>query len=670
MCGICGTVRTHGHEAVDETDVRRMVDVLRHRGPDAAEVLTGREVILGHARLSIIDLARGHQPMSTADGRLRIAFNGEIYNYVELRAELQNLGHAFRTESDTEVILESYRRWGTDCVSRFNGQWAFALWDRAEKTLFLSRDPVGIRPLYYTVYRGNLLFASEIKALFQHPGVRRAFDASGLAQAFTFWSPVAPHTAFDSVYQLEPGCSLVVSTAGEALPQGPLESTRHYEHSFGRIPALRDGSIEENIERFRDAFTRAVQLRFNRSDVPVGAYLSGGIDSSVTTGAISRSTPNPLETFSLAFEDAEFDESRYQKQVSEALGTSHHSIRVAYADIGRVFPEVVRHGEQPILRTAPAPLYLLSSLVQGSGYKVVVTGEGADEMLAGYDIFREAMVRRFVARNPDSERRREILLRLYPWMERSPAHAPAFAKAFFSQSADLNDAALSHRPRWRTSSTLLRMLEPEFGAPPPGTVEDALLADLPSAFSEWKPLEQAQYLETATLLSGYILSAQGDRMLMAHSVEGRFPFLDPDVMRLAASLPPRHKLMGLDEKHILKRTYADMLPREILSRPKQPYRAPDAPAFFANGQSPEWFSELMSEKSIREAGVFNPRAVNGLLEKCRRSAGIGMSNTDNMRLVAITSTMLLHHHFVRGTGASPDASHRTPVETVTSAIEK
>jgi asparagine synthase (glutamine-hydrolysing) len=326
---------------------------------------------------------------------------------------------------------------------------------------------------------------------------------------------------------------------------------------------------------------------------------------------------------------------------------------VSYRDIGTVFPAVVRHAEQPMLRAAPAPLFLLSGLVRESGYKVVVTGEGADEMLAGYDIFREATVRRFLARDPDSELRREILFSLYPWMKRSPTRVPAFAEAFFSQAADPSDPAFSHRPRWRASSTLLRMLSAEFGAPKPGVVEAELLQRLPEEFHGWRPLEQAQYLEWRTLLSGYILAAQGDRMLMSHSVEGRFPFLDPEVMRFAASLPPRQKLMGMDEKHILKRAFGHRIPDTVRRRPKQPYRAPDAASFaFAPGTLP-WLDALLAPEHVKETGLFVPKAVEVLLRKCREQGGMGMSNTDNMRLLAVISTMLLAEECV----GSAEAAH-------------
>lgn len=648
MCGICGAIGPATRRTAAVSEVLAMRQALTHRGPDAEGITEGEGAILGHRRLSIIDLSGGAQPMEICGGELRIAFNGEIFNYLELREELGALGHVFTTAGDTEVILRAYREWGHSCVSRFNGQWAFALLDERRRQVVLSRDPVGIRPLYYTVAQGALLFASEVKALFRHPAVDRRLSGHGIAQTFTFWAPLAPHTAFEGIRQVEPGTTIRIPTDTRLINVEAFVPERHFSIEFESDPVIRGASLQENVERFRRVFEQSVRLRFTRSDVPVGAYLSGGIDSSVTTAIVASTSPSPLETFSIAFEDSEFDESAYQMRVAKALGTSHHTVRVSYGDIGDAFGDAVYHGEQPILRTAPTPLFLLSRLVRENGYKVVVTGEGADEMLAGYDIFREALVRRFVARDPDSARRRDILLHLYPWMERSPAKAPAFAKAFFSQGAELDDPALSHRPRWKTSSALLRMLRPEFGVAAPGVVEAELLKTLPATYGTWDPLEQAQYLEIRTLLSGYILAAQGDRMLMAHSVEGRFPFLDPEVMRLAASLPPRHKLMGLDEKHILKRAYGHLLPREIAERPKQPYRAPDAAAFFAGGRSPEWFSELLSERSIEDAGIFHLNAVSTLLAKCRRTDGIGMSNSDNMRLAAITSTMVLYDRLIQG----------------------
>ncbi len=628
-----------------------MVSALRHRGPDSSGILDDHRAILGHTRLSIIDFSTGDQPMGTPDQRFWIVFNGEIFNYLELKRELSELGHAFVTRSDTEVILAAFRQWGTGCLERLNGQWALAIWDREKQSLLLSRDRVGIRPLYYSWIGKTLVFASEVKALFQCSGLDRRLSPEGIGQIFTLWGPVAPDTAFDRVFQVKPGHWVEVNGRTAETSSG-----RYWSPSFPHDAPARDATLVENTERFRDTLIRAVQLRFDRSDVPVGAYLSGGLDSSVTTAILARHTSVPLSTFSLVFADEEFDESQYQRMVADHLGTHHESVVVTAADIGEVFPEVVYHGEQPILRTAPAPLYLLSQLVRDSGYKVVVTGEGADEMLAGYDIFREAMVRSFVAAAPESTLRKEIVLRLYPWMRRSPAKAPAFAKAFFAQGANPADPGFSHRPRWNTSAALLRLLRPEFRAPEADSITTRFLSDLPDAFQSWHPLERAQYLEIASILPGYILSAQGDRMLMANSVEGRFPFLDPEVMELAGELPPRHKLMGLDEKHILKRAFGHLVPQEVVKRPKQPYRAPDAASFFFGGDEPEWLNEILSEKTVEKAGVFNAKAVSGLTGKCRAAGGTGMSNTDNMRLVAVVSTMLLHHQFIANFQTSAPAS--------------
>jgi asparagine synthase (glutamine-hydrolysing) len=429
-----------------------------------------------------------------------------------------------------------------------------------------------------------------------------------------------------------------------------LESTPYWAISFPAAGAEKCQSLEENAERLRACLINAARLRFLRSDVPVGAYLSGGIDSSVTAAIIARYTDVPLKTFSLQFIDTEFDEGRYQREMMERLGTDHQIVLVSASDIGNVFPDVIWHAERPILRTAPAPLFLLSKLVRQSGYKVVVTGEGADEVLAGYDIFQEGKVRLFWSRDSDSEKRWRIVSLLYPWMERSPGNAPSFARAFFSRNLDPSDPAVSHRPRWDSTKGIISMLTAGARTLMEGRdVEDDLIRRMPAGCAEWDSLGRAQWLEMTTLLPGYILSAQGDRMLMAHSVEGRFPFLDPDLVSLAGSLPARHKLLGLDEKHILKRAFADLVPQSILKRPKQPYRAPDASSFFS-GSNADWVNDVVSPEALQSAGVFEPSLVGRLVEKCRKTQGERMSNTDNMRVLAVLSTMLTHQMFIAADG--------------------
>ncbi|UCF84543.1 MAG: asparagine synthase (glutamine-hydrolyzing), partial [Desulfobacteraceae bacterium] len=502
------------------------------------------------------------------------------------------------------------------------------------------------------ICHNRFLFASEIKALFADSSVDRRLDSAGLAEIFTFWNPVAPRTAFEGIEELRPGHFAVIEN-------GHIESKPYWSISFPRAGTEAPLSQKENADLFRNHLIKASKLRFTRSDVPVGAYLSGGIDSSITSSIVTNYTEAPLKTFSIRFTDSEFDEGKYQKELVRSLGADHRDVEVSHKDIGDVFPAVVWHAERPLLRTAPAPLFFLSRLVRKSGYKVVVTGEGADEVMGGYDIFREARVRLFLAQNPSSKKRANIILRLYPWMARSPGQAPAFARAFFGKGLDPTDPGFSHRPRWDTTSSIKLTLNPDLRAEmeKENVVKD-LLSTLPGAYQKWDPLCKAQWLEIVTLLSGYILSAQGDRMLMANSVEGRFPFLDCNLVDFANRLPARHKLLALDEKHLLKIAFKDLVPESILQRPKQPYRAPDAASFFYR-ENLDWVDDLTKESTVKNAGVFIPNAVSRLTAKCRQVKGLKMSNTDNMRIVAILSTMLLHHQYIEQDGCG-ESDERTP----------
>jgi asparagine synthase (glutamine-hydrolysing) len=639
MCGIAGVLHLDSARA-DGRLAARMIARLGHRGPDDRGVAVDGPVGLAHARLSIIDLAGGRQPMANEDSTLWITFNGEIFNYIELREELVARGRRFATRSDTEVILHAYEAYGRACVERFNGQWAFAIWDRRAGRLFASRDRLGVRPFHYAVAGGKFLFGSEVKAIFADPDVRRALDPRGLGQVFTFWSPLPPTTVFEGVRELPPGHNLVVE-------RGAIRTERYWQLRYD--VAAEPESLEVCAEQLLDLLTDATRLRL-RADVPVGAYLSGGLDSTVATALIQRVTSAPLKTFSITFDDPEFDESLYQQAAIDHLGTEHQAVRCSQADIARVFPDVIRHTERPVLRTAPAPLYLLSRLVRDEGFKVVMTGEGADEMLGGYDIFKEAKVRRFCAAAPDSAFRAAAFRRLYPYLPKIQAQSVAYRKAFFHvDPAELDNPFFSHRPRWELTARLKMFLAPELRAAMAGC---NALGDceslLPEGFSRWDPFCRAQWLEATMLLPGYILSSQGDRMAMAHGVEGRFPFLDHRLAELAAGIPPRWKMRGMKEKYILKRAAAGLVPEAVLRRSKQPYRAPDAASFFdpATGRArAAYVEELLSPERLTADGVFDPRPVGALIEKVRRGRAIGVR--DNMAVVAILSTQLLVERFIR-----------------------
>jgi asparagine synthase (glutamine-hydrolysing) len=636
MCGISGILKLDGGQP-DRDQLGRMIATLRHRGPDDSRVHVAGPVGLAHARLSILDLEGGAQPMSTADGQLWITFNGEIFNYIELREELANKGYGFATRSDTEVILNAYREYGEDCVHRFNGEWAFALWDTKERKLFLSRDRSGVRPLFYTQTKDAFLFASEIKSLLACPEVPRQVDPMGMDQIFTFWVTLPPRTAFKNINQIPPGHSLVVR-------DNQVFARRYWALSYAGDIAASNGIERAGVEELLHLLEDATRIRL-RSDVPVGAYLSGGLDSTLTTALITRIAKHRLRSFSITFDDVDFDEGSFQREASAFLGTRHSDISCSHADIADSFPEVVRYTEQPVVRTAPAPMFLLSQLVRENGFKVVLTGEGADEILGGYDIFKEAKIRRFWARYPESRWRSLLLKRLYPYLQDFQRQPAVHLRHFFRVTEkDLTNPFFSHLPRWELTAKLKLLFSPDFSAQmkgydPISDLEEALPAD----FRAWSYFSQAEYLETKYFLSGYLLSSQGDRMAMAHSVEGRYPFLDYRVLEFAAKLPASLKMKVLNEKYLLKRACEGIVPESIVRRRKQPYRAPDARCFF-EAKAPAYVRELLSPRAIKDYGIFDPEAVGALVNKF--AAGRSSSVKNDMALVGVLSTQLLANEFM------------------------
>jgi len=638
MCGIVGMFNRSGRQAASEFNLRQMLALLRHRGPDEFGILLDREAGLGNARLSIIDLRGGSQPIANEDETLWIVFNGEVFNYLELREELLARGHCFRTETDTEVVLHLFEDLGQRCLEKLNGQFAIAIWDTQRRRLFLARDRLGVRPLFYTETTDRtLLFASEIKSLFSDLRVSRELAPRGLSEVFTFWAAQTPNTVFRGIRELPPGHWVLVDK----------DAIRGECYWANRFPPDRHGtperSIENVIEEFRALLIDACRIRL-RADVPVGAYLSGGLDSSAIASVVRHHTSNRLVTFSIAFTDKQFDESAFQLEMARHLGTEHHMVCATCADIGRVFPDVLWHAETPLMRTAPAPMFLLSKLVREAGFKVVLTGEGADEFLAGYDIFKEARIRRFWARQPESKLRPLLLQRIYPDIRGLGRTDASFLTTFFGEGLrDVASPWYSHAVRWRNNRRTLRFFAE--GVLPPSRTNpfSALASALPAGFSDWPQLSQAQYLEITTFLSQYLLSSQGDRMSMAHSIEGRFPFLDVRLVEFCNALPPRMKLHVLHEKYLLKFATRHWLPETIRCRPKHPYRAPVHRSFF-NEATPDYVRDLLSPDAIRAAGFFKPGAVDQLVRKIE--GGAVLSETDDMAVVGILSTQLVHHQFV------------------------
>lgn len=644
MCGIAGILSVARDKSPERDELAAMVARLHHRGPDGTGILISGGIGLAHARLSVIDIAGGRQPIHNEDRTVHVVLNGEIFNYLELRKDLVERGHQFYTQSDTEVIVHLYEMHAERFVDHLNGQFAIALWDSMRQLLVLARDRTGIRPLFYVETNGRFVFASEVKALFALPDVRRCIDVRALAETFTYWSPLAPRTPFENVSSLPAGHVMVIA-------EGVRRLHRYWDWIFPEAE-IGTGDASQRSEadyaaELRELLIDAVRLQL-RADVPVGAYLSGGLDSSIITSIIRNFSDATLRTFSLTFEDAEFDESVHQEEIVGYLGTSHTSIRCTRANIAAAFPRTIWHTESPIIRTAPTPMMLLSGHVRKAGYKVVLSGEGADEVFGGYDLFKEAKIRRFWARSPNSTMRPRILERLYPYLKNSPAAGGAFTQTFFRDGMDhVDEPYFAHIPRWNTT----RRIHQFFGRDVRDTIGDwdpfvVINATLPRGIGRWKPMARDQYVEAHTLLTGYLLCSQGDRVAMANSVEGRFPFLDHRLIEFANRLPPQLKLHGLTEKYLLKKSVTGLLPESVRTRNKQPYRSPDSQSFFNNGKAVDYVAEIFSRSRISAAGYFDADATAKLYEKCRAGRAIGFA--DNMAFVAVLSTMLLHEQFILG----------------------
>lgn len=639
MCGIAGwiTADSGPAEFIDDGRIMaaRMAAQLQHRGPDGAAFYKDEAALLVHTRLAVTDLEGGDQPLHNEDKTLWLICNGEIYNHLELRHELEARGHRFQTRSDCEVILHLYEEQGLRFVDELNGQFAFCLWDARERRAILVRDRVGMAPLFYSQDNGDLWFGSEIKAILAGQQKRPRADLAAFRQLLSFWAPVSPATIFSGVFEVPPGTILIYQ-------KGSMAERNYWDLCF---PRQQDYAVVDEAQAAQALYGHlndAVGLRLG-ADVPVGAYLSGGLDSAVIASLMRNHSDESWQTFSLTFSDSGLDESPHQKIMAEHLGSRHSSAHCNDQAVVAGFTAAVWQAESPLIRSAPIPMGLLSAHARECGVRVVLTGEGADEILGGYDIFKEAKLRRFWSRNPDSQWRPLLLQRLYPYLDLPQGQAIAFLKRSFGSGVDEPDDPLfSHQQRINGTGRLVDFLAPEHH----GWEDDPgqkLIASLPADFGEWAHFCQAQYLEVKTLMSGYLLSTQGDRMLMWNGVAGRFPFLDHKLIEYANSLHPSLKMRVLQEKYLLKQAMADKLPEAIIRRHKQPYRAPMSKALFSQGE-PEFLGFLCSEAKLRDYGYFDAARVAHLLRKAR--AGRLTGYKDNVALVVILSMQSWHHQFI------------------------
>jgi len=640
MCGIAGILNYTRSSESSENLVLRMITQIHHRGPDESGMFVDDNVCLGHARLSILGLQNGTQPIGNHDESLWIVYNGEVFNYLELQKDLIAKGHRFTTGTDTEVVLAMYQEYGSGCLQYFNGQFAFAIWDMRKKELFLARDRVGIRPLFYTNRDGKFNFASEIKAIFADPEIPRSIDTEALSQIFTFWTTITPKTAFEDIYELPPGHFMTVGESGMSEPE-PYWTIPYYEPDN-----CWQGTFNEAKDELRELLSDAIRLRL-RADVSVGAYLSGGLDSSIITSLIANNFNNNLRTFSLSFQTSAFDESVYQQEMVKYLSTDHSGIKVSNANVRDNLSKVVWQCEKPLLRTGPVPLFSLSKLVHDNNFKVVLTGEGADEIFGGYNIFKEAKLRQFWGRQPDSKWRPLLVERLYPYIFKNSSRGRMFLQKFFSVTdEDLGDPFFSHQVRWRNSSKNTNFFSAQLQSDLTNyDPYQAVVERLPSSFVDRNNFSKTQFLEMDIFLSNYLLSSQGDRVGMGNSIELRVPFLDYRLIEFAAKLPAHWKIKGLNEKYILKEAFKGVVPENIRNRPKQPYRAPIKESFLAD-EPGSYVQELLSEQNLNVTGYFDSKKVSFLRKKFSIDSKQVANETQNMAMVGILSTQLLHQQFI------------------------
>ena len=615
MCGIA-IILYHNGSTPEAWRARAMHLALAHRGPDAANVLLRPAIALAHARLSIVDINGGAQPMQTGDGELAITYNGEIYNFEDLRATLVSRGVAFRTQSDTEVVLNTHREYGAAGVAKLRGMFAYAIHDNNTGELFLARDRLGIKPLYYYNDAQVFVAASEIKAIFASGLVAPELDRASLKNYFTYQFSISPHTPFAHIFELPPAHTLRVA-AGTAP-----RMEKYWDINFPRAGDYESMDESYWTTRFTDAFQDAVASH-TTGEVAIGSYLSGGIDSCSVTRLLADIRPG-VQTFSIGFDNADYDESSQYRAIAQSMGVANAELRLQDARPQGYLDDLVQciyHLEQPQRMAVDVPHYLLSGLVRENHYKVVYTGDGADEVLAGYDCFRQDYMRLW------SNGPLNSLLRRWRYMRQYTRHFPRdqmrLLLSLHGRSAQRKTVQrFGFYPAWHDFWQITRGQRAGImrdDAAINGEAQmDALIAGMQPQLAGRDAINQSLYFEMKTRLPGWILW-KSDRLSMAHGVEARVPFLDHPLVELIARMPPQMKLNGLNEKYILKQCMTPRLPQTPHAFKKRGFYTPISAWFF----TPERMRELepyLSREAIINADIFDPGRVAALQVALQRSA--------------------------------------------------
>ncbi len=613
MCGICGFYDVSGKaKKVDEGVLGRMTETLVHRGPDSSGRFLAPSIGLGFRRLSLIDLSGGDQPLYNEDRSLVLICNGEIYNYRELRDELVQKGHRFSTRSDVEVVLHLYEDCGADLLQRLNGQFAFALYDVKQRSLLLARDHFGINPLYYAKVDGMFVFGSEIKAILEFPGMHREVDLTGLDQVMTFPGLVSPRTMFKGISSLPAGHYLLLKGEQFFLRE-------YWDLEYPTLEEIHDGRPESYYaEKLKEALERSVKARLH-ADVPVGFYLSGGLDSSLIAALIGEvSNGSERHSFSITFTDRELCEAKYQKLMSRQVGSIHHEIEFDWPEISHRLKQAVYHSEAPLKETYNTASLALSEHARGHDTPAILTGEGADELFAGYVGYRfDQLGRRRNAYDLEEVLESEMRYRLW-------GDSDLFYEKDYYRYADTKKALYSAGLAHRFS---------EFDCLQFGLVNKDRLCNRHS-------IHQRSYLDFKLRMADHLLSDHGDRMALANSIEARYPFLDLDVAKVAAEIPPAWQTKGLVEKYILRMAAEPLVPREILEREKYAFLAPGSP--YLLGQNIEWINDLLSYHRIKREGYFNPDTVETLKSLyTRKGFALNLPFESDLLIIVITFGIFL-----------------------------
>ena len=601
MCGIAGFVVPDEHR--DKCTAREVIDrmcrVIAHRGPDDQGTFIDGQVALGMRRLSIIDVAGGHQPISGCDGAVTIVFNGEIYNHRNLQRELQSRGHRFRTHSDTETIVHAYEEFGESCLEGLRGMFAFAIWDSRARELFIARDRAGKKPLYYSLRPdGTFMFGSEMKSLREHPDFHSEIDVTALDAYLSFGYVPDPLTIFRDVHKLPPGHYF-------KFKNGQVRVESYWDFAYGHSQT--DSRREEDlIDELRVLLDEAVRIRLE-SEVPLGAFLSGGIDSSVVVGLMSRHASQPVKTFSIGFQEDSYDELKYARVAANHFQTDHHEFIVT-PDVCSIVDELVWHFDEPFADSSAIPTYYVSKLARDF-VTVALSGDGGDELFAGYPRYGQAMNRGRLAQLPGVIRRS-----LQPLASRLPHGAWGRNHVHWS-GYDLLDAYIelvSHFTRLGKQSLYTESFRGELSQ---RDGPAAIFREIGAAVKSSNDLESLLYLDAKTYLPGDILT-KVDRMSMAVSLEARAPLLDHKLIEFVTRIPPSLKLRGDETKYILKRAVRGLVPDEILDRPKMGFGLPVQE--WINCELRTRIHETLTSQRARQRGYFDQRYIGVLLDEHER----------------------------------------------------